>query len=142
MARKLAAFGLAFALTELSAAYQPLSVVWLTAAISVALGAAACIRWEKSRMIVIPLLAAMGLGLVCSTLYRWLVVRPAVELSGRTAQIVATVQPDAQASYREGMLSATLHITELDGEPADLHAYCGAFPGAQAGEIFFCPGQL
>lgn len=136
MARKLAAFGLAFALTELSAAYQPLSVVWLTAAIFVALGAAACIRWEKSRMIVIPLLAAMGLGLVCSTLYRWLVVRPAVELSGRTAQIVATVQTDAQTSYREGMLSATLHITELDGEPADLHAYCGAFPGAQAGEIF------
>lgn len=136
MARKLAVFGLAFALTELSAAYQPLSVVWLTAAIFVALGAAACIRWEKSRMVVIPLLAAMGLGLVCSTLYQWLVVRPAVKLSGRSARIVATVQTDAQTSYREGMLSATLHITELDGEPTDLYAYCGAFPGADAGEIF------
>ncbi len=136
MARKLAAFGLAFALTEFSAAYQPLSVVWLTAAIFVALGAAACIRWEKSRKVVLPLLVAMGLGLICSTLYQWLVVRPAVKLAGRSVSIVATVQTDAQTSYREGMLSATLHVTELDGEPADLYVYCGAFPGAGAGDIF------
>ena len=136
MARKLAVFGLVFALTELSAAYLPLSALWLAAAIFVAAGIWPSIRRESVRVIAVPLMAAVVLGLGCSTLYRWFVVRPAEALSGRTAEIVATVQTDAQTSYREEMLSATLHITEMDGEPADLYASCGAFPGARAGEIF------
>ena len=136
MARKLAVFGLVFALTELSAAYLPLPAVWLAAAIFVAIGAAASIRSENARVVALPLMAAVGLGLLCNSLYQWIVIRPAVELSGRTAGIVATVQTDARQSYREGIISATLHVTEVDGEPVDLYAYCAAFPGTEAGEIF------
>lgn len=136
MARKLAVFGLVFALTELSAAYLPLPAVWLAAAIFVAIGAAASIRSENARVVALPLMAAVGLGLLCNSLYQWIVIRPAVELSGRTAGIVATVQTDARQSYREGMISATLHVTEVDGEPVDLYAYCAAFPGTETGEIF------
>lgn len=136
MARKLAFFGLAFALTELSAAYLPLSALWLAAAIFVAAGIVLSLCRETLRFVFVPLAAAIGLGLACSTLYQWLAVRPAVALSGTTAQIVATVQTDAQTSYREEMLSATLHVTELDGKPVNLSVYCAAFPGARAGEIF------
>lgn len=136
MARKLAFFGLAFALTELSAAYLPLSALWLAAAIFVAVGIVPAIRRENVRIVFVPLAAAIGLGLGCSSLYQWLVVRPAVALSGTTAQIVATVQTDAQTSYREEMLSATLHVTELDGEQVNLFVHCAAFPGARVGEIF------
>lgn len=136
MARKLAVFGLTFALTELSAAYLPLSAVWLAAAIFVAVGAMAAIRSEDARVVAVPLMLAVLLALTCSTLYQWFVVRPALNLSGRTAEIVATVQTDASASYREGMISATLHVTELDGEEADLRVYCSAFPGSSAGEVF------
>src|SRR5699024_7264828 len=92
MARKLAVFGLTFALTELSAAYLPLSAVWLAAAIFVAVGVMAAIRYEDARVVAVPLMLAVLLALACSTLYQWFVVRPALNLSGRTAEIVASVQ--------------------------------------------------
>lgn len=135
MKRKLAVFGLAFSLAELAAAYLPSPAVWLAAVFALA-GAVWAFRYRKARAAVLPLMAAVCLGLGCHLAYRALAVQPALALAGRTVQVTAAVQTDAETSYQEDRLRGTLHITELDGRPADLLVSCANFPGTQPGEVF------
>ncbi len=71
-----------------------------------------------------------------------LAVRPVLKLAGRTVQVMATVQLNATVSYQQERMRGTLHITMLDGEPADLYVSCANFPGTRPGEIFSATFQL
>ena len=135
MKRKLAGFALAFSLAELAAAYLPPPAVWLAAALALA-GTACAFRYRKAWAATLPMMAAVCLGLMLHIVYQAAVVQPQLALAGRTVQVVATVGVDAEPSYQEDHLRATLHITRLDGAPADLRVNCANFPGSAPGESF------
>ena len=124
--------------------YRPSPAVWLAAVLALS-GAVWAFRKRKAKGAVLPLMAAVCQGLGCQLAYRALTVQPALALAGRTVQVTATVQTNAETSYQEDRLRGTLHITELDGRPADLLVSCANFPGTQPGEVFsavLAPGEL
>lgn len=130
MKRKLAGFGLAFAMAELAAAYLPPLASGLTAAVFVA--AAFLARRHRLR----PVAAGAAAGLCYALLFAVLAGLPAERWAGRTVDCTAVAETDCTASYQEGMLRGTLRLTEVDGEAANLLVYCAAFPGAEPGTRF------
>lgn len=130
MKRKLAGFGLAFALAELAAAYLPPLACWLTAAIFVA---ALVWLWRRPLR---PVLLGAAAGLVYALLFALLAAVPVNRWDGQTVTCVAVAETDAVPSYQEGMLRGTIHVSEIDGEKASLDVYCAAFPGVGPGSRF------
>lgn len=141
MKRKLAAFGLAFSLAQLAAAYLPSLAVWLATAFSFVFAGLTALQKRKLTPVVLLTVAAC-LGFAAHLVYEPLAVQPVLELAGRQVRVVATAGTDSETSYREDRLRGTLHITELDGEPADLLVTCASFPGSRPGEIFSATLEL
>lgn len=136
MKRKLACFGLCFALAEVFAATMPPLVLVPAAALLVFL--LVLRRCSSYR----PLLAGALCGLAVFSAFSVLVVRPAEQHAGQTALCTVTVETDAEPSYQEGRLRGTLRVTRIDGQPADLLMNCSSFPGTAAGERFTARFQI
>ncbi len=135
MTRKLAGFGLAFALAELAAAYWSPSALWLTAAFVLLWAFVYWLR-TRARPSWLPVLAGLAAGLAWFGIYHAAVIAPQLALSGRTVHCTGVVETDAETSYMDGMVRATLRLEQIEGKQADVRVYCTAFPGAAAGERF------
>ena len=109
MTRKLAGFGLAFALAELAAAYLPPLASLLTAALFISLFLFAAFTQRRAARFALPAVAGLLAGLVWSAAYQLAVVKPAQSLAGQTYACTAIVQPDAETSWQPGNVRATLH---------------------------------
>ena len=123
MTRKLAGFGLAFALAELAAAYLPPLASLLTAALFISLFLFAAFTQRRAARFALPAVAGLLAGLVWSAAYQLAVVKPAQSLAGQTYACTAIVQPDAETSWQPGNVRATLLITQLDGRKTSLKVY-------------------
>lgn len=130
MKRKLACFGLAFALAELFAANMPPLVLVPAAALFALL---VFLFWHHD--IRIPLLGALC-GSVFFLLFILVNVLPLQQWVGQQVRCTVTVETDAARSYRDGYLRGTLRVTQCDGEAADFLINCAAFPAAKPGERF------
>ena len=133
MTRKLAGFGLAFALAELAAAYLPPLASLLTAALFISLFLFAAFTQRRAARFALPAVAGLLAGLVWSAAYQLAVVKPAQSLAGQTYACTAIVQPDAETSWQPGNVRATLLITQLDGRKTLLKVYCTELPYSEAG---------
>ena len=142
MTRKLAGFGLAFALAELAAAYQPPLASLLTAALFISLVLFAAFTQRRAARFALPAVAGLLAGLVWSAAYQLAVVKPAQSLAGQTYACTAIVQPDAETSWQPGNVRATLLITRLDGRKTSLKVYCTDLPYSEAGDIITGQFQL
>lgn len=136
MKRKLAWFGLAFALAELFAAMMPPLVLVPAAAL---FGLLLFLYWR--RKIRIPLLGAV-LGLLFFAAYSLVIVFPVQKLAGQTVQCTVEVDTDAQASYQEGYLRGTLRVIACNGKKTDFLVVCDSFPGTKPGECFSAEWNL
>lgn len=130
MKRKLAWFGLAFALAELFAAMMPPLVLVPAAAL---FGLLLFLYWRKDFRF--PLLGAV-LGLVVFTVYSFVAVFPIQRMAGQTVQCTVEIETDAQASYQEGALRGTLRVLACNGKKTDFLIVCDSFPGTKPGERF------
>ncbi|MGN0975714.1 MAG: ComEC/Rec2 family competence protein [Gemmiger sp.] len=138
MKRKAAAFCFAFALAELAAAYLPPSAVLLLAALFIllALWQGILSAGKKTlHALFIPTVGAV-LGFAFFAGFYAVRVRPVLAYTGRTAECTVTVGTDCESSYVEGMCRATLHVTELDGQPVNFYVDCSLFPDSRPGERF------
>lgn len=135
MTRKLAGFGLAFALAELAAAYWPPLALWLTAAFAFLVLLVHRLRFGRLPPW-LPVLAGLAAGVAWFGIYHAVIIAPQLAWSGQTVHCTGVVETDAETSYMDGMVRATLCLEQIDGEPANVRAYCTAFPGAAAGERF------
>ena len=142
MTRKLAGFGLAFALAELAAAYLPPLASLLTAALFISLFLFAAFTQRRAARFALPAVAGLLAGLVWSAAYQLAVVKPAQSLAGQTYACTAIVQPDAETSWQPGNVRATLLITQLDGRKTSLKVYCTDLPYSEAGDIITGQFQL
>ena len=142
MTRKLAGFGLAFALAELAAAYLPPLASLLTAALFISLFLFAAFTQRRAARFAMPAVAGLLAGLVWSAAYQLAVVKPAQSLAGQTYACTAIVQPDAETSWQPGNVRATLLITQLDGRKTSLKVYCTDLPYSEAGDIITGQFQL
>ena len=142
MTRKLAGFGLAFALAELAAAYLPPLASLLTAALFISLFLFAAFTQRRAARFALPAVAGLLAGLVWSAAYQLAVVKPAQSLAGQTYACTAIVQPDAETSWQPGNVRATLLITQLDGRKTLLKVYCTELPYSEAGDIITGQFQL
>ena len=142
MTRKLAGFGLAFALAELAAAYLPPLASLLTAALFISLFLFAAFIQRRAARFALPAVAGLLAGLVWSAAYQLAVVKPAQSLAGQTYACTAIVQPDAETSWQPGNVRATLLITQLDGRKTSLKVYCTDLPYSEAGNIITGQFQL
>ena len=130
-----------FLLAQLAAAYLPSLAVWLATAFSFVFAGLTALQKRKLTSVVLLTVAAC-LGFAAHLVYEPLAVQPVLELAGRQVRVVATAGTDSETSYQEDRLRGTLHITELDGEPADLLVTCASFPGSRPGEIFSATLEL
>ena len=130
MKRKLACFGMAFALAELFAANMPPLVLVPAAALFALL---VFLFWHYD--IRIPLLGSLC-GTVFFLLFILVNVLPLQQWVGQQVRCTVTVETDAARSYRDGYLRGTLRVTQCDGEAADFLVNCAAFPAAKQGECF------
>ena len=142
MTRKLAGFGLAFALAELAAAYLPPLASLLTAALFISLFLFAAFTQRRAARFALPAVAGLLAGLVWSAAYQLAVVKPAQSLAGQTYACTAIVQPDAETSWQPGNVRATLLITRRDGRKTSLKVYCTDLPYSEAGDIITGQFQL
>lgn len=136
MKRKLAGFGLAFALAELTAAYLPPPVPLLAAAFVVLLTVLGWVAAKARVQPLLPLAIGVAFGLVWSSGYQAVSLARIAPWQGRTVSCVATVETDCTPSYQGGMLRGTLHITEIDGKKVNFKVYSSSFPGTQPGQRF------
>lgn len=130
MKRKLACFGLAFALAELFAATMPPLVLVPAAAL---FGLLVFLYWHHDARI--PLLGGLC-GLVFFGLFSLAIVFPVQKRAGQQVHCTVTVETDAARSYRDGYLRGTLHVTQCGGAATDFLVTCAAFPGTEPGECF------
>ena len=130
MKRKLACFGMAFALAELFATNMPPLVLVPAAALFALL---VFLFWHYD--IRIPLLGSLC-GTVFFLLFILVNVLPLQQWVGQQVRCTVTVETDAARSYRDGYLRGTLRVTQCDGEAADFLVNCAAFPAAKPGECF------
>lgn len=142
MTRKLAGFGLAFALAELAAAYLPPLASLLTVALFISLFLFAAFTQRRAARFALPAVAGLLAGLVWSAAYQLAVVKPAQSLAGQTYACTAIVQPDAETSWQPGNVRATLLITRLDDRKTSLKVYCTDLPYSEAGDIITGQFQL
>lgn len=136
MKRKLAWFGLAFALAELFAAYMP-SLVLLPAAAFFAL----LFFVYRKNAVCIPFCGALC-GLAFFASFFWITVRPVTAHAGQTASCTVVVETDTAASYQEGLLRGTLLVTEYNGVRTHFRVHCNAFPAATPGDCFSAQWQF
>ena len=123
-------FCLGFAGAELAAAYLPSLVLVPAAAFLVyRLG-------RRPRRNFSALYVGALLGIIYFSVFTYRNIRPIHSLNMQTVEATAVVGTDAESAYAEGRLRGTLHITELNGQPADLRVSCSSFPGEQPGETF------
>ena len=135
MRRPVYGFGLVFCLACLAGVFMPLPAIWLAAVLCMPV-------FFVLRRVCLP--ARRGMALVCCAaaclgflwrgVYTLTVIRPAGMLAGITAQVQAVVR-QTTASYLPGSVNATVHITHIDGCPADFYAYLEAVPGLAVGDI-------
>lgn len=130
MKRKLACFGLGFALAEMFAACMPPLVIVPAAALSILL---LFLCWHRAEKY--PLLGVVC-GLVVFVLFWWLAVYPITRRAGQTVPCKVTVQTDAEPSYQDGHLRGTLQVTQCDGVAANFLVNCDSFPASEPGECF------
>lgn len=130
MKRKLAWFGLSFALAEVFAACVPPLVTVPAAALFVLL---LFLGWHRPARY--PLFGAVC-GLAIFMLFWVIAVFPVERRAGQTVLCEVTVQTDAEASYQEGQLRGTLRVTQCDGENVNFLVNCNAFPATVPGERF------
>lgn len=135
MTRKLAGFGLAFTLAELAAAYLPPSALGLTAALFVLCLLILTIRRRDAARYWLPAAAGIGIGLVWSAAFRLAFIAPVQRLAGTSSVCTAVVQTDCESAWEAGSVRATLHVTQLDGQPVDFKAQCSALPYSLAGDV-------
>ena len=136
MKRKLACFGLSFALAEVFAATMPPLVLVPAAALLVFLLFLGWHGWYRS------LLLGALCGAAVFLVFTLLVVLPAERHAGQTVQCTVTVETDAEPSFEEGSLRGTLRVTQCDGQPANFLMTCDSFPGVSAGERFTARFQI
>lgn len=136
MKRKLACFGLCFALAEVFAATMPPLVLVPAAALLVFLLFAG---WRSRYR---PFLLGALCGALAFSAFTLLVVLPAEKHAGQTVECTVTVETDAEPSYQEGSLRGTLHVTRCGGQPANFRMSCESFPGVSAGERFTARFQI
>ena len=136
MKRKLACFGLSFALAEVFAATMPPLVLVPAAALLVFL---LFLGWHSRYR---SLLLGALCGAAVFLLFTLLVVLPAERHAGQTVQCTVTVETDAEPSFEEGSLRGTLRVTQCDGQPANFLMTCDSFPGVSAGERFTARFQI
>lgn len=141
MTRRLAGFGVAFAMAELAAVCLPPLAVLPTAAFVVLVLGAACLR-RTLRGYALPVLLGVLAGGVWFWGYHTVVVLPRTELTGQTVTALVVVSTDAEPSYQDGCLRGTLHIVEMSGEPCSIKVSCGAFPYAEPGDRFLATFSL
>ncbi len=142
MTRKLAGFGLAFALAELAAAYLPPLASLLTAALLYRCSSLLPLPSAGRPALRCPPWQGLLAGLVWSAAYQLAVVKPAQSLAGQTYACTAIVQPDAETSWQPGNVRATLLITRRDGRKTSLKVYCTDLPYSEAGDIITGQFQL
>lgn len=130
MKRKLACFGLAFALAEWFAASVPPLVLVPAAALFVLL----LYLYRRHTFGIVFLGACCGLA--CFALFSLCVVFPAQSHAGQQVSCTVVVETDAETSYQEGYLRGTLRVTQCDGENTNFTVACAAFPAAKPGECF------
>ena len=130
MKRKLACFGLAFALAEWFAACVPSPVLVPAAALFVLL-----LFLYRRHDFKILLLGALC-GLVWFTAFSFFSVLPAQKYAGRQMTCTVVVETDAESSYQTGFLRGTLRVIQCDGKNTGFSVACDAFPGAEPGECF------
>ena len=135
MTRRLAGFGVAFAMAELAAVCLPPLAVLPTAAFVVVVLGAVCLR-RTARGFALPVLLGVLMGGVWFWGYHTWVVLPRTRLAGQTVTALAVVSTDAEASYQDGCLRGTLHIVEMNGQRCDLKISCSAFPYGEPGDRF------
>lgn len=142
MSRKLAGFGLAFALAELAAAYLPPLASLLTAAIFILLFFFAAFTQRRTARFVLPLAAGLLAGLLWSAVFQLAVAAPVQKLAGQDYTCTAIVQPDAETSWQPGEVRTTLQITSLNGRKTSFKVYCTNLPYSQAGDVITAQLQL
>ncbi len=130
MKRKLAWFGLAFALAELFAATMPPLVLVPAAAL---FGLLSFLYWHHDARI--PLLGGLC-GMAFFVLFSVAMVFPVQRRADQQVHCTVTVETDAARSYRDGYLRGTLRVTQCDGVPSDFLVTCAAFPGTEPGKCF------
>lgn len=130
MKRKLACFGLAFALSELFAANVPPLVLLPAAAF---FGLCLFLCWHRNPW---PIFLGGFSGICFFLLYSFLIVAPVQRLAGQQMYCTVVVEDDAAASYQDGYLRGTLKVTQVEGEAADFQVVCDAFPAEEPGESF------
>lgn len=135
MTRRLAGFGVAFAMAELAGVCLPPLAALPTAAFVVLVLGAACLR-RKARMFALPVLLGVLAGAAWLYGFQTLVVRPRTRLAGQTVTALVVVSTDAEASYQDGSLRGTLHIIEINGRSCSIKVSCSAFPYAEPGDRF------
>ncbi len=135
MKRKLAAFGLCFALAELAAAeLSPRTVLPAAVLLLCIAAAAACVRRGRTGAAVL-VLAGAGLGAFYSGAFRALAVAPVEALAGQTVTAVAVAEPGCVPAYGAGMLRGILTLEGIPGH-GDVRVQCWSFPAEAAGECF------
>lgn len=120
MKRKLAWFGLGFALARLFAAYMPPLVIVLAAALFALL---LFLCWQKHAFSFI----GYSMRTRVFALYSAIVILPVRQYIGQTAACTAVVQPDRESSYQSGYFRGTLKIIECNGQQTNFLVECDAF---------------
>ncbi len=138
MKRKLAGFGLLFAVAELAGATLPLKALWVAAAVLCAAWLVLFLQNRKRRKVrwCRPLLLGLVAGLAWTTFFQVVRVRPVQALADQTVTATATVEPGAEAAYESGMLRGSLRLTDIEGYRGSLLVHCQSFPASRAGERF------
>lgn len=135
MTRRLAGFGVAFAMAELAGVCLPPLALLPTAAFVVLVLGAACLR-RRVRRFALPILLGTLVGSAWFWGYHTLVVLPRTRLAGQTVTALVVVSTDAEASYQDGSLRGTLHMVEMNGRSCDIRVSCSAFPYTEPGDRF------
>jgi competence protein ComEC len=137
-ARKLAAFGFAFALAELAAAYLPSPAVLPTAAFLLAIFGVLCCVWasQKQRPVLCIPVCGLALGMLFFCGYHIILAAPVGTLADTETSCTVVVETDCEDSYIEGMCGGTLRVISCSGEKADFLVACSVFPYSEAGDSF------
>lgn len=136
MKRKLAVFGLAFALAEGFAVTVPSRALVPAAALFAML--LYLYRRYDCRV--------LFLGALCGTIwfagYNTVHVAPILSLADQQGSCIVVVETDGEPSYQDGYLRGTLRVTQWQGVTTDFLVTCDAFPSAEPGERFTADFQL
>ncbi len=109
----------------------PRAAFWVPAALLVFCGLLCGLRRARTEGACLCVAAALALGCFGSTSLR--LRAPAEAWCGETVVLSATVLENG-TSYAEGMASATLRVTNVNGYSADFRCQCACLPECEAGQ--------